>query len=91
MSKRFDPHVAKALLAPHLVKLRTASYAELGEKARSGCVETFEAANKPRCLSDGGSFRWTGAPRRDVRVLGFVFTNLNGKINGAPDGRFVGE
>jgi hypothetical protein len=32
MAKRFDPHVAKALLAPHLAKLRTASYAELGRR-----------------------------------------------------------
>jgi hypothetical protein len=97
MAKSFDPVVAKALLAQHFFRLRSASYAELAEKARDGHSETFEAAD-----ADGDVYQMENSlslartPARDARVMGFAFMNPSGKSVSdsfilAPDGTVVGE
>ena len=95
-----DKTEAHSILAEHLARYRTRSYAELASWVRDGRVDTPEAVGKSgEHYQIEIQFFWDDKPDRDVRVIGSVsdgrgiraFVPLTDSFILSPEGRFVGE
>jgi hypothetical protein len=95
-----DKKEANSILAEHLARYRTRSYAELAAWARGGRIDTAEAVGQSGTnYQIEIQFFWDDQPDGDVRVVGSVsdgrgiraFVPLTDSFILSPEGRFVGE
>jgi hypothetical protein len=97
MGKRFDPAIAKELLAPHVARLRGTSYADLRLKVLRSEQNAFEVTGPDGTLYQFEFlFYWDDEPEGDIRVIASVFHDPMGQSVGedfilSPSGQFVGE
>lgn len=95
-----DTKEASSILADHLARCTSRSYAELSAWVREGRIDT------PEVVAPSGhryeievQFFWDGKPDGDVRVFGSIsdgrgihaFVPLTDSFIMSPEGRFVGE
>jgi hypothetical protein len=95
-----DKQEAHSILAEHLTRYRSRSYAELAACVRQGRIDT------PEMVAPSGSwyqievqFFWDDKPNSDVRVSGSIsdgrgiraFVPLSDSFILSPEGTFVGE
>jgi hypothetical protein len=95
-----DKKEANSILAEHLARYRTRSYAELAAWVRDGRVDAPEAVGQSGTnYQIEIQFFWDDQPDGDVRVVGSVsdgrgiraFVPLTDSFILGPEGRFVGE
>ena len=94
-----DKKEARSILAEHLTRYRSRSYAELAAWVREGRVDT------PQAVAPSGTryqievqFFWDDKPHGDVRVCASIddggiraFLPLTDSFILSPEGKFVGE
>lgn len=96
---RMDKKEALSILAEHLARYRSRSYAKLASWARQHRIDTPEAAGPSGTRYQiEVQFFWDGKPEGDVRVGASIddggiraFFPLTGSFILRPEGKFVGE
>jgi hypothetical protein len=95
-----DKKEAYSILAEHLARYRTRSYAELAAWVREGRIDTPEVVGQSgQQYQIEVQFFWDDKPGDDVRVVGSVsdgrgiraFLPLTDSFILSPEGRFVGK
>jgi hypothetical protein len=94
-----DKKEARSILAEHLARYRSRSYAALAAWAREGRIDTPEAVGPSGTRYQiEVQFFWDGKPEKDVRVCASIddggiraFVPLSDSFILSPEGNFVGE